>query len=97
MKVFALTDMYREIEVVKKLIDYWIRTPKHRDGLILGSMTTQPHPLAQYAYNLFMHTNYSDPVIFPVLKEFEEQVFNGLREIYGFFRNGVGDIWWKRV
>ncbi|MEM1662274.1 MAG: aminotransferase class V-fold PLP-dependent enzyme [Desulfurococcaceae archaeon] len=79
----------REVEVLKKLLEYWNETPKHSDGSILGSMTTIPHPLAQYAYNLFIHTNYADTRIFPVLKEFEEQVFNGLREIYGFFETGL--------
>lgn len=79
----------RRIEVLRKLIERWRETPKHGDGSILGSMTTAPDPIAVFAYNLFIHTNLADPVIFKTLKLFEEEVFNGLRKIYGYFESGL--------
>lgn len=79
----------KRIEIIRKLVGRWVDTPKHRDGSILGSMTTTPDPLAVFAYNLFIHTNLADPVIFRTLKVFEEEVFNGLRGIYGLFDSGL--------
>lgn len=70
-------------EVINYLIKYWSRTPKHTSGEILGSMTTHPHWLAVYAFNLFIHTNLADPVIFREIAYFEEDLVNDLSTLYG--------------
>jgi tyrosine decarboxylase/aspartate 1-decarboxylase len=41
------------------------------DGHILGSMCTQPHPIAKKVYNDFLETNLGDPELFPGTKEIE--------------------------
>jgi len=43
-------------------------------GHILGSMCTEPHPIAVEAYNMFIETNLGDPGIFPGTKEIEDKV-----------------------
>lgn len=70
-------------EVINYLIKYWSRIPKHTSGEILGSMTTHPHWLAIYAFNLFIHTNLADPVIFREIAYFEEDLVNDLSTLYG--------------
>lgn len=81
---------YKKIELMKKLIEYWRNTPKHYEGKILGSMTTYPDSLAIYAYILFIHTNYSDKVIFHTLSVFEEELVNEVGSLYG--KPGTGLI-----
>lgn len=57
-------------------------------------MTTYPHALAIYAYNLFMHTNYGDPSIFSTLKKMEEEIlfeiskWYGETKLYGYITSG---------
>ena len=81
-------------EVINYLIKYWSKTPKHTTGEVLGSMTTQPHWIAVYAYNLFIHTNLADPVIFRETAFFEEDLINDLSGLYrseepaGFITSG---------
>lgn len=70
-------------EIIAKLVKLYRETPKHWEGHIFGSMTTAPHPLAVYAYLLFIYTNYSDKEIFYTLKYFEEELFNSLNQYYG--------------
>jgi tyrosine decarboxylase/aspartate 1-decarboxylase len=47
-------------------------------GNILGSMCTQPHPIAKKAYNDFLETNLGDPELFPGTKEIEQKLNNYL-------------------
>ncbi len=81
-------------EIIDHLLKYWSKTPKHTAGEILGSMTTQPHWLAIYAYNLFIHTNLADPVVFREIAFFEEDLVHDLSLLYrseepaGFITSG---------
>ena len=81
-------------EVINYLIKCWSKTPKHTAGEILGSMTTHPHWLSIYAFNLFIHTNLADPVIFREIAYFEEDLVNDLSSLYrseepaGFITSG---------
>jgi len=59
------------------------RTPHHRDGSILGSMTTIPHQIGIEAFFKFIHVNGNDPVVFPVVKEALEILVEGLGALYG--------------
>jgi len=83
--VFKIRGRYgkKTFDIINQLIEYWKKTPKHINGNILGSMTTYPHPLAVYAYNLFIHVNAADPVIFPIVKEFEQKIIRKLKILYG--------------
>jgi len=44
-----------------------------KSGRILGSMCTQPHPIAVDAYMRFMDTNLGDPALFPGSKKIESK------------------------
>jgi len=70
-------------EIVSKLKDLYSRTPKHFDGSILGSMTTWPHPIGVYAYQLFIHVNGNDPVVFPIVQELEKDLLATIGSLYG--------------
>ncbi len=68
--------------ILRELVDAYMRTPKHWEGRILGSMTTTPHPLACYAYVLFMHTNAADPAIFSELEKMKNEILSSLSRLY---------------
>ncbi|MFO8133594.1 MAG: tyrosine decarboxylase MfnA [Thermoplasmatota archaeon] len=50
-------------------------------GRILGSMCTEPHPVALAAYREFMETNLGDPTLFPGTKKLERQVVDRVGEL----------------
>ncbi len=54
----------------------------YRDGNILGSMCTAPHPLAAAAYDQFLETNLGDPQHFPGTANLEEEVLEDLARLY---------------
>lgn len=76
-------------EAILELLKKYNNTPHHKDGKILGSMTTTPHPLAVYAYLMFIHTNASDPVIF---KEIENMMNEIIYELAKLYRGGESGI-----
>lgn len=76
-------------EAVLELLKKYSNTPHHKDGKILGSMTTTPHPLAVYAYLMFIHTNASDPVIF---KEIENMMNDIIYELIKLYHGGESGI-----
>ncbi len=73
----------REAEIIRKLLEIYSKTPKHDDGYILGSMTTRPDEIAVYAYNLFIHANAGDTVIFPAIEYFRKEIIDFMSELYG--------------
>jgi len=83
----------RKIDVIRRLVELWEKTPKHWEGKILGSMTTSPEPIAVYAYTLFIHTNYADPVIFETVYEMGREVISEVSQLFmgpgaGLFTSG---------
>lgn len=58
-------------------------------GQILGSMCTQPHPLAVQAHLLFLTSNLGDPGHFPGAKEVEDRYIAALLKLAGA-RAGAG-------
>jgi len=70
-------------EIVSQLKEWYSRTPKHFEGAILGSMTTWPHPIGVYAYQLFIHVNGNDPVVFPIVQELEKELLATVGSLYG--------------
>jgi tyrosine decarboxylase/aspartate 1-decarboxylase len=58
----------KELDVIKD------KDISFSSGHILGSMCTQPHPIAKEAYFKFLETNLGDPELFPGTKEIETKL-----------------------
>ena len=67
-------------KILSELEDYRKKDFTFSSGQILGSMCTEPHPIAKKAYIKFLNTNLGDPELFPGTKELENNL------IY-FFKN----------
>jgi tyrosine decarboxylase/aspartate 1-decarboxylase len=63
-----------------------------RDGGILGSMCTMPHPLAAEAHALFLETNLGDPGHFPGTARLEQEVLADLAGLLNAPPTAVGRI-----
>jgi len=61
-------------------------------GHILGSMCTQPHPIAKEAYIQFLETNLGDPELFPGTKEIESRLIRFIAELVHAPRTAAGQI-----
>ncbi|MEM0506474.1 MAG: aminotransferase class V-fold PLP-dependent enzyme [Thermosphaera sp.] len=70
-------------KIIDELIEWYNRIPKHFEGSILGSMTTWPHEIGVYAYQLFMHVNGNDPILFPIVKDAEQYLIQTIGTLYG--------------
>jgi len=66
-KIKKQTSIFKELEKYKKK-DFTFSS-----GHILGSMCTQPHPIAKKVYMQFLETNLGDPKLFPGTKELESK------------------------
>lgn len=65
--------MSRE-EIFKQLDDFQAMDCKYGDGKILGSMCTNPHPIAEEAFKQFLDSNLGDPGLFKGTKLIEDNV-----------------------
>jgi len=63
-------------KILQELDSYKKRDYNFSSGRILGSMCTQPHPIANLAYSRFIDTNIGDPELFPGLKEIQSKLIN---------------------
>ncbi len=61
-------------------------------GRILGSMCTQPHPIALEAYSQFLATNLGDPALFPGSKKIEKKYIDFIKELLHVPSAGSGVI-----
>ncbi len=68
-------------KVLKELDKYKKKDYSFSNGQILGSMCTQPHPIAKKALMKFFDTNLGDPKLFPGTKEIEEKYILFLKNI----------------
>jgi tyrosine decarboxylase/aspartate 1-decarboxylase len=59
---------------------------------ILGSMCTQPHPIAKKAYMKFLETNLGDPELFPGTKKIEEKFISFLSTLVHAPNTATGQI-----
>lgn len=71
----------KQDEILKKLKKYHEKDFSFSKGQILGSMCTQPLPIAKKAYNMFLETNIGDPKLFPGSKEIEEKYLYFLKKL----------------
>ncbi len=67
-------DLDKSNEIFKELRDARSKDFHFASGRILGSMCTEPHPIAVKAYTMFIETNLGDHGIFPGTKEIEGEV-----------------------
>lgn len=59
--------------ILKEIEEYRKKDFTYKSGHILGSMCTQPYPIAKQAYMKFLETNLGDPELFPGTKEIEKK------------------------
>ena len=63
----------KRYKIFKELDKYKERDFTFASGHVLGSMCTEPHPIAKEAYIKFLETNLGDPDLFPGTKEIESR------------------------
>ena len=81
----------RMLVVLRRLQELYEKVPKHAKDDVLGSMTTQPHPLALVAYQMFQPFNVNDEVLYSPLRQLEEEAVRSMGEFVGC-RNCTGMI-----
>jgi len=81
-------------EIMSRLAEAIKSVPVHyRDGL-LGSMTTQPHPVAKAAFDMFQNLNANDLELYGPVRELELEAieelggFVGCRGCTGYITSG---------
>jgi len=87
-----LTNLEKQKNILNKLKIYRKQDFSYKSGKILGSMCTQPHPIAKKAYMNFMETNLGDPALFPGSKKIEEKYIDFLKKILNAPKKSMGII-----
>ena len=77
---------------LKELDSFKKRDYSFSNGHILGSMCTQPHPIAKEAYIKFLETNLGDPELFPGTKQIESKLIQFIKELLNAPKNATGQI-----
>ncbi len=80
------TIIMKELDAIKKN-DF-----SFSSGHILGSMCTQPHPIAKEAYLKFLETNLGDPELFPGTKEIESKLIAFISDLLHAPKTSGGQI-----
>jgi len=79
-------------DIIKELESFEKRDYSFSNGHILGSMCTQPHPIAKEAYIRFLETNLGDPELFPGTKQIESNLIEFIKELLCAPKNATGQI-----
>ena len=79
-------------EIIKDLDKYRSQDFTFSSGHILGSMCTQPHPIAKKAYMKFLETNLGDPELFPGSKKIEEEYLKFVLNLLNAPKKATGII-----
>jgi tyrosine decarboxylase/aspartate 1-decarboxylase len=79
-------------EILEKLQYFHDKDFSFSGGHILGSMCTQPHPIAKEAYIKFLETNLGDPELFPGTKEMEKQFLSFVKDLLNAPKHSTGLI-----
>jgi len=82
----------KEDKILEKLKQQREKDFSFSKGNILGSMCTQPYPIAKKAYMMFLETNLGDPLLFPGSKEIEKKYIDFLKKLLNAPRNSEGLI-----
>ena len=78
-------------DILDKLDEFHTKDMTYTSGRILGSMCTQPHPIAIEAYNKFLVTNLGDSGLFKGISIIEKDVINSLGNLL-HLDNAAGHI-----
>jgi len=82
----------RHENILKELDKYKERDFTFASGHILGSMCTQPHPIAKEAYFRFLETNLGDPELFPGTREIESELISFISSLLNSPKTATGQI-----
>jgi tyrosine decarboxylase/aspartate 1-decarboxylase len=82
----------RHENILKELDKYKERDFTFASGHILGSMCTQPHPIAKEAYFRFLETNLGDPELFLGAKEIELKFISFISRLLNAPKTATGQI-----
>ena len=78
--------------ILKELEQYRKKDFTFASGHILGSMCTQPHPIAKEAYMRFLETNLGDPDLFPGTREIESKLISFISKMLNAPGRSAGQI-----
>jgi tyrosine decarboxylase/aspartate 1-decarboxylase len=78
--------------ILKDLQNFYNKDFIFSSGHILGSMCTQPHPIAKEAYIKFLETNLGDPELFPGTKEIENKFLSFILDLLNAPKAAAGLI-----
>lgn len=79
-------------KILKELQKYQERDFTFSSGHILGSMCTQPHPIAKEAYIRFLETNLGDPELFQGTREIENKLTSFILNLLNAPKTATGLI-----
>lgn len=82
----------KESQILKNLDIYKNKDFSFKNGRIIGSMCTQPLPIAKKAYIRFLETNLGDPELFPGTKEIEIRYISFLKKLLNAPKQSSGII-----
>jgi tyrosine decarboxylase/aspartate 1-decarboxylase len=82
----------KHCNVLKELDQYKEKDFNFSSGHILGSMCTQPHPIAKEAYMNFLETNLGDPELFPGTREIESKLILFISNLLNAPNKSAGQI-----
>jgi len=82
----------KRIDILKELDSFKKRDYSFSNGHILGSMCTQPHPIAKEAYISFLETNLGDPELFPGTKQIESNLIQFIKKLLNAPKTATGQI-----
>ncbi|MEF8848142.1 MAG: tyrosine decarboxylase MfnA [Candidatus Thermoplasmatota archaeon] len=82
----------KQKRILEKLEKYRKKDFSYKDGNILGSMCTEPYPIAKKAYIKFLETNLGDPELFPGTKKMESDLINFIAKILHAPKKATGII-----
>ncbi len=88
----SLYDDKKRVEILKELNAFKKRDFNFSSGHILGSMCTQPHPIAKEVYLKFLETNLGDPELFPGTKEIESKLITFISDLLHAPKTSAGQI-----
>ncbi len=80
------------LNILKELQSFKNKDFTFSSGHILGSMCTQPHPIAKEAYIQFLETNLGDPELFPGSKEIESKLISFIMTLLNAPKTATGLI-----
>ena len=79
-------------KILKELQKYQEKDFTFSSGHILGSMCTQPHPIAKEAYVRFLETNLGDPELFQGTREIERKLTSFILNLLNAPKTATGLI-----